>query len=345
MAVYRFFAPEAVHSKSLVHPVFLSFRGCPVRCVFCAQELQSGQGGRTMAETLAGLDLELSRVEAEGRRARELAFYGGTFTMLPRAEQFAYLELAAKYRAKGVVTKIRASTRPDAVPLEHLAALRRSGLDMLELGVQSFCGGALAASERGYGEEAARIACTMVKDAGLELGIQLMPGMPGMSEEDFRLDIAATVAATPATLRLYPCLVLAGTRLAARYSTGRFAPWSLEKVLPLLVEAQLAAWKAHIRVIRIGLAPQMELDSGGIVAGPVHPALGSMVRGRALFQYVSEQTAIYGIPVGRLALPRYFQGEFWGHKGELKDSYAAMGLTGKNVTWHDEEYCECETAL
>lgn len=342
MTARRFPAPEPARPRSPVHPVFLSFQGCPVRCVFCAQELQSGQNRRSPAEFLADLDRDLGRIAAERGAQLELAFYGGTFTLLPEEEQTACLALAAQYRDKGVITKVRASTRPDAVNAQNLAALRRNGLDMLELGVQSFSESALAASERGYGGETARAACAMVREAGIELGVQLMPGMPGMNEGDFRRDIAATVALSPAVLRLYPCLVLAGTRLAARHQAGTFAPWPLETIVPLLAEAQLAAWGAGIRVIRIGLAPQAELDQGGIVAGPAHPALGSMVRGMALFRYISGQMADTHRPVRRLAMPRRFQGEFWGHKGELKAPYAALGITEKTVSWHDAAYCELE---
>lgn len=336
----RFPAPEPKPPRSRVHPVFLSFRGCPARCVFCAQELQSGHGERPLSDILAGLAAELDGIARDRGGERELAFYGGTFTMLPLEEQLAYLDLAARYRNQGLVTKVRASTRPDAVDAGLLRRLKNAGLDMLELGVQSFCDAPLAASTRGYTGQDAVAGCLAVRDAGLELGIQLMPGMPGMREEDFVLDTDITASLSPATLRLYPCLVLAGTRLAALYRSGDYAPWALDRVIPLLADAQRSAWDAGIRVIRIGLAPQAELEAGGILAGPSHPALGSMVRGHALFRYIADQIAAMGRPARHLAMPRRFQGEFWGHKGALKADYAALGLRAENVSWHDGEECE-----
>ena len=36
--------PRAVEKGQAVVPVFLPFRGCPVRCVFCAQDVQTGLG-------------------------------------------------------------------------------------------------------------------------------------------------------------------------------------------------------------------------------------------------------------------------------------------------------------
>ena len=339
MTVPTFPAPEAERPRPRIQPVFIPFQGCATRCIFCAQSLQTGETPRGIRETLAALEAGLSRAADKGEPPRELAFYGGTFTALPEKDQFACLELAARFRERGLVSAVRASTRPDAVTAPLLTALRQVGLDMLELGVQSFTDTALSAANRGYTGETAARACGLVRESGLVLGIQLMPGMPGMREDDFRRDLAQTLAQAPAAVRLYPCLVLAGTELAALYQRGAFVPWSLEETVPLLAEAQGAFWRAGVAVIRIGLAPQTELDQGGILAGPRHPALGSMVRGLALFHYIAEQVSRLERPITGLALPRRFQGDFWGHRGELKEAYAALGLSPANVTWHDVPYC------
>lgn len=336
-----FFAPpEPVLGKTRVHPVFLPFQGCAARCVFCAQPLQSGQKQRPFAEAYAALEAELADAFARRLGVREIAFYGGTFTMSPLEVQLRFLRLATQYREKGLVTKIRASTRPDATPPGLLDRLRDAGLDMLELGVQSFSNAALAASSRGYDADAAVAGCGRVKEAGLELGVQLMPGMPGMRAEAFLRDIAQTTLLAPKTLRLYPCLVLAKTVLADMHAQGKYAPWTLEDTVFLLAKAQLAAWKSGVRVIRMGLAPQAELNNGGILAGPWVPALGSMVRARALFAYIKEKLTALGGPGTGLGAPRRFQGEFWGHKGELKHAYAALGLSPGTVVWRDAPYFE-----
>lgn len=339
MPAMKFRAPEPAIPKTRVHPVFLSFRGCPVRCAFCAQTLQSGQSEREPGALLAAVDKELHAAETP----RELAFYGGTFTSLPLEEQLACLRLSAKHKQAGRVTRVRASTRPDAVTRDGLARLREAGLDLLELGVQSFSDAALAASSRGYTGEAAAEGCAMVTESGLALGVQLMPGMPGMRGEMFTRDVRAALACGPEVLRLYPCLVLAGTGLAVLFERGRFTPWPLETTVGLLANAQLRAWEAGTRIIRIGLAPQAELDQGGILAGPRHPSLGSMVRGLALLRYIEGHLA--GMErVAELSLPRRFQGEFWGHKGDLRETYAALGITRDTVKWWDREYCEARPA-
>ena len=342
MTTHIFSPPEPPRPKPRIQPAFIPFQGCPTRCVFCAQTLQTGETARAGNSVRTDLETALAEALHDGQSPREIAFYGGTFTALPEAEQAAFLALAVRYRAHGLVTKIRASTRPDTVTPARLAALRDTGLDMLELGVQSFADAPLAASRRGYTGKQAEEACRMVAASGLELGIQLMPGMPGMAEDDFGRDLELATALAPAAARLYPCLVLTGTELAARHGRGEFIPWSLERTVPLLANAQLAFWRAGIPVIRIGLAPQDELDNGGILAGPAHPALGSMVRGLALYHYIREELEKLAVPAKALAgisLPRQYQGEFWGHKGELKRAYTALGVTPENLSWSNEDHC------
>lgn len=336
-------APEPKRQKPRVQPVFIPFQGCTIRCIFCAQTLQTGEAIRSCGDTLAALAMDLEQAVRENAPARELAFYGGTFTALAEQDQFAFLRLAVSYREKGLVSAIRASTRPDAVSPSHLAALRAAGLDMLELGVQSFADAPLAAAMRGYCGTRAAEGCAAVKESGIHLGIQLMPGMPGMDAEDVARDVARTAAFAPAAVRLYPCLVLEGTELAASYRRGEFVPWSLERTVPLLTEAQLTFWRTGVPVIRIGLAPQDGLNGGGIITGPAHPALGSMVRGRAFLRYIREELARLGLSTAsgkQLVLPRRYQGDFWGHGRELEGAYAELGIRRGSVAWHEADHCE-----
>ncbi len=347
MTRMQFFHPETTGPRLRVHPVFLPFAGCPAggRCIFCAQPLQTGCSPLAVPEVLAALRAEFEHLLATGAAPRELAFYGGTFTALPLEEQLACLDLAQEFRAKGLITRVRASTRPDRVEVDSLSALGAAGLDLVELGVQSFDDAALTAVRRGYDGATALAGCFAVREAGLALGVQLMPGMPGMDAAAFRRDMERTAEVSPETLRLYPCLVLAGTELARQWQEGLFTPWSLEETVPLLAEALLAAWGAGIRVIRMGLAPEPGLMQGGVLAGPQHPALGARARALALYLHISRRLLDAGVAAGAafsLTVPRALSGEFWGHKGELKEPYAALGLTADRLRWRDDARIDLE---
>lgn len=326
--------------RQAVVPVFLPFRGCPVRCVFCAQDVQTGIGGcqnpdsteSSRTASVEGLLLaarENLRLRHEsGQPAAELAFYGGTFTALPEEDLSACLDLACEAQKKGWIRSFRCSTRPDRVDAAILERLRAAGCGAVELGVQSFADSALAASRRGYTGATARAACALVRAACLELVVQLLPGMPGHSPQFFRDDVPTALAAGAQMLRFYPCLVLEGTGLAAMWREGSYEPWPLEDTLESLAHGWLMAARANVPVIRMGLAPEPGLENA-VLAGPVDRELGGRVKGRALLLAVKEllgASAATPAPPFDLLLPRSAQGFFWGAKGELRARWAELGL-------------------
>ena len=327
--------PELPAPRQTVLPAFIPFAGCPGRCIYCAQTLQTRQPPTEhLAQIKRSLEAVLTGAEAGGHHQAELAFYGGTFTLLPEAWQEELLGSLTTWRERGVIGPVRCSTRPDAVPDETLRRLKALGLTGIELGVQTFSDAALAKSGRGYTGDAAVAACARVQTHGFTLGVQLLPGLPGMDEAMFQADVEACLEIGPNLARLYPCLVLKDTPLAESWATGEYRPWGLERVVPLLAAALLKFQKARIKVIRMGLPLGDDFEQH-ILAGPVHPALGDMVRGLALHYWLKEQMNNAPQPANALCVPHAWQGAFWGHKGELKPTYAALGLTPDKITFWD----------
>lgn len=278
----------------------------------------------------AGLGKSPAQRSAESPQpAQELAFYGGTFTALPEPWPRRFMELAGRSLASGRLSRIRCSTRPDALDPARLAELKALGLSLVELGVQSFDDAALSASQRGYDGQTARRACRAVGEAGLSLGIQLMPGLPGHTPAAFQADVAQAAAFAPKLARLYPCLVLAGTPLAEAWRAGAYAPWDLDTAVEQLALALPVLWAAGVPTARMGLAEQQGLT---VLAGPRHPALGQMARSAALLAVVRQRLAQLAQKDATqrsptvLALPRRLQGEALGHKNALAPHYAALGL-------------------
>lgn len=269
-----------------------------------------------------------------GQGPYELAFYGGTFTALPDPWPETFLALAQRFRERGLVTRVRCSTRPDCVDDHMLAQLRDRGLDMVELGIQSFDDGALIASGRGYDGTMARQGCELVKGSGLGLGIQLLPGLPGDRPGLFAEDVRVAAEFEPETARLYPCLVIKGTPLARLWEQGSYVPWTLDRAIEELAAALPVLWNRGIRIIRLGLAPEGSLQEN-ILAGPWHPALGQSVRGLALYEIVRGEVARLGCRPTRLEVPRRYQGELFGHGNELADRYGALGLGRESIRYAD----------
>ncbi|MGN0009256.1 MAG: elongator complex protein 3 [Desulfovibrionaceae bacterium] len=337
--------PDRPHGGLPILPVFLPFSGCPVRCIFCAQHIQTGQ--RESMPLSAILDQAAQRLSLRRTRQAgpaELAFFGGTFTAMPEEMQAACLALARRALHEGDIRALRCSTRPDCVTPEALARLRTSGCTTVELGVQSFDNAALSAARRGYDGARALAACAQVRTAGLRCGVQLMPGMPGVTPEIFLRDVRRALDAGASCLRFYPCLVLRGTELARMYAAGSFTPWPMDVTVDALAEGWLLARAAHVPVIRLGLAPEAGLDAA-IMAGPAHPALGAEVQARALLRTVRRALAEAGASrITLLHAPRPVQGCFWGNKRHLAREWAALGVTPATLRWTDEAIISGECA-
>jgi len=328
----KFFTGIREKKKYSVIPVFFPFMGCPGRCVFCAQSIQTGQSPDLAGRALEHLRAVLRALPGDGS-ACDVALYGGTFTLWPSALQLDCLRLIR--RLGGASVSVRCSTRPDALDVIWLEQLREHGLGLVEVGVQSFDDAALRTVARGYTGAEAVAGCRRVRATGLTCGVQLMPGMPGVGPDVFLHDVAVALAEGAACLRFYPCLVLEGTRLADWWREGRYTPWDVDTTVRVLGQALAMAWAAEVPVIRVGLAPGLELEAA-VLAGPWHPALGSLVQAEAL-AWTLESLAADSHPEA-LYLPTACRGFMGGRNGRIWERLSRIGLSKNAVLWHDDRY-------
>ncbi len=216
-----------------------------------------------------------------GRRV-QVAFYGGSFTCLPLDQQERMLGAVRPYLAHGDVHGLRLSTRPDCLDAEICTFLQEMGVETVELGVQSLDNAVLEKARRGHTALDCRRAVSLLQKAGIEVGIQLMPGLPGENTRSFFRGVREVVTLAPAFVRLYPVLIVNNSGLAEMYRLGQYRPLSLNRALALTRRAKEMLASAGIRIIRIGLQPSTSLERE-LVAGPYHPAFGELVAARDWF--------------------------------------------------------------
>ena len=165
----------------MIIPLFVSFKGCPHRCLFCNQPIINGTAYHGVEDVKSQLRTLAGWVRKDHRN--ELAFYGGSFTALPLAEQEALLELVKPYRKAGYFTDLRLSTRPDAISPASLSLLRDYGVRTVELGVQSLDDVTLTLLDRGHDAHCVYEATAQLQAAGFAVIHQLMVNLPGETEE------------------------------------------------------------------------------------------------------------------------------------------------------------------
>lgn len=257
-----------------IFPIFIPNAGCPGGCVFCDQKLNSGVVQAPTPDEVARL-LQQTLPEAD---IDQVAFYGGSFTALPASLQDEYLATVRPYLVKGQAGGIRLSTRPDKLSRECAERLHRFGVETVELGCQSFSDKVLSASGRDCRAEAHAKAVGLLRDAGLAVGIQLMPGLPGATDDEACESLQKALQLRPDFLRIYPTVVLTGTRLATDWRDGRYLPLSLDRAVEICADMALISHAAGVPVLRFGLQVSAELDSDAVLAGPYHPAFGELVQ-------------------------------------------------------------------
>jgi histone acetyltransferase (RNA polymerase elongator complex component) len=267
--------------RPLIVPVFLPFQGCPHRCVYCDQETITAQAAIPLHPSKVATLIEqaMRSPRFNSSEKPEVAFYGGTFTRLPKARMRKLLEAVAPYLKGGAFHSVRLSTRPDGLDDQIVSLLSRSGVETVELGAQSMDDEVLNLSQRGHSAVDTVRSVRLLQARGVRVGIQLMPGLPGDSEEKFLATVDRVIELKPDVVRLYPTVVIRGTTLAHWHDRGIYSAWCLEKAVRVCSESVIRFESSAIPVIRIGLMGSPSLrEPRQVVAGPWHDAFGHMVR-------------------------------------------------------------------
>jgi elongator complex protein 3 len=237
----------------------------------------------------------ISQLTAIGHRVDkiELIVMGGTFPATPPEYQTRFIQRCldaitgkksagleeAKRQAE--TSRIRnvgitVETRPDWCKQPHVDAMLDMGVTRVEIGVQNPDDELYRLAGRTHTVSDVVEATRVAKDAGLKIVYHLMPGMPGSNPAR---DMAAfkrvftDPAFKPDMIKIYPCLVIAGTKTYDWYREGVYKPYTTEEATELIAEVKktLPPW---VRVMRV----QRDIPAGLIVAGVNKSNLRQLVR-------------------------------------------------------------------
>ncbi len=307
--------------------LFVVHRGCPHTCSFCNQRSITGFDRElTPADVDRAVETALASLDSETAAGGEIAFFGGSFTMTERGYMISLLEAAYKYVSAGLFKGIRISTRPDGITAEICSILKKYGVTAIELGAQSLDDRVLALNERGHTEKQIREACRMISDFGFELGLQMMTGLYGSGDEDSIETAEKIISLHPATVRIYPTVVLKGTKLHELMLSGEFTPKGIEETVGLCAKLIPMFEQAGIKIIRVGLHSGGGVD-GEAAGGAYHPALRELCEGRIYLNAALRE--FRRLPAGEyiLTVGRGCRSKMTGQKRANLRALAAEGFT------------------
>ena len=268
--------------KQYIIPIFVPHLGCPNDCVFCNQRSISGQLEEVKENDVKKIvDFYLENLK-DKNVYKEIAFFGGSFTGIDINKQESLLKIAYEYIKSGDINSIRISTRPDYISKDILKMLKKYGVKVIELGVQTSNDYLLDRCKRNHNFEDVKKASKLIRRKGFALGHQMMVGLPESTNKDEMKTAEDLAKLKPKMVRIYPVLVIKNTQLELEYNNGEYIPLSLEQAVERCKELYYFFRSKKIEVIRIGLQNTDIISAPGnekseVVAGPYHEAFGQLV--------------------------------------------------------------------
>ncbi|WP_380675148.1 tRNA uridine(34) 5-carboxymethylaminomethyl modification radical SAM/GNAT enzyme Elp3 [Salinigranum sp. GCM10025319] len=183
-------------------------------------------------EAMNDYDLESTPNPAEGR----------SFAQEPDEYEFRYVEdvIAENETADVRCVGMTFETKPDWCDPEQIDRMLRLGGTKVEVGVQTTYERVNREMHRGHGVQASIDANRRLRDAGFKVGFHMMPGQPGMTREmcveDFR-QLRENPKWRPDYLKIYPTLVVRGTRVYDQWRREEFEPLTNEEAADVVAEA------------------------------------------------------------------------------------------------------------
>jgi elongator complex protein 3 len=242
------------------------------------------RGSQNNYDPYSQVKARIKQVEAIGHSVDkiELIIMGGTFPSTATEYQTNFVKRAldaitdlpsktlkeAKKNAEKSLRRnvgITVETRPDWCKVPHVDKMLNMGVTRVEIGVQNPSDKIYKIVGRNHSVLDVKEATRIAKDAGLKIVYHLMPGMPGstaqkdlqsfnkiFSNSDFRPDM----------IKIYPCLVIKGTKIHEWYLQGKYVPYSTEEAANLIakIKQKIPSW---VRIMRV----QRDIPAGLIVAG------------------------------------------------------------------------------
>jgi len=212
----------------------------------------------------------------------DLIIMGGTFPAAPKNYQESFVkacleaitETCAKDLEEAMASSesspirnvgITVETRPDWARSENVDQMLAMGVTRVEVGVQNVYDDIYKRVERGHTVKDVVEATRILKDSGMKVCYHMMPGLPGSSfkrDLDGFRTIFSDSRFKPDMLKIYPCLVLRGTKLHDLWVKGEYKPYDTDTAACLVAEVKkiVPPW---VRIMRV----QRDIPSHLIEAG------------------------------------------------------------------------------
>jgi elongator complex protein 3 len=269
---------------------------CPGECIYCPQEENAPKSYLTNEpavmravmndyDPLRQVKTRLTSLDQTGHPTEkiELRIVGGTWSFYDEKYQEWFIKRCfdacnekrstslkkaheENELAKHRIVCLSIETRPDFITQEEIKKLRKYGITMVELGVQSLFDDVLKFTKRGHTIKETTVATKLLKDAGFKVCYQLMLNLPKSSAEKDIETFKKTFSDPdfrPDFLKIYPCLVLRNTSLYKLYKEKKHHVFSNKELKEVIIEIKKSIIPYYVRIQRLFRDIPIQSISGG----------------------------------------------------------------------------------
>ncbi|MCK5289593.1 MAG: tRNA uridine(34) 5-carboxymethylaminomethyl modification radical SAM/GNAT enzyme Elp3, partial [Candidatus Aenigmarchaeota archaeon] len=267
---------------------------CPGKCIYCpdfsgaprsytGKEPAAMRAQRMDHDPYRQVEHRLMQLGEIGHKTSkvELIIMGGTFPSLDWAYQKDFvkrcfdamngsdssdLKMAQELNESSLhrCVGLTVETRPDFSKREQIDRFLELGATRVELGVQTTSDDVYKKANRGHTVNDVIEATRLLKDSGYKVCYHYMPGLFVDAEKDIELfsKLFENPDFRPDMLKIYPTLIIKGTKLYDMWKKGEYKPYSNSEAIEAIARMKSLV-PEYVRIMRVQRdIPAYNIESG-----------------------------------------------------------------------------------
>lgn len=212
---------------------------CSSKCSYCDFNSVADASSDEVVAVFTGMQAEVRRWGYASLPGVVETIYvgGGTPSLHPAAVASLLEHVGAELRVRSDA-EITVEANPDSLTRGSLETLVEAGANRISVGVQAFDDAVLRLLGRRHDARQARTALGLVAEAGVDLSVDLICGVPGQSAASWAESLEEALDAGARHLSVYPLAVEEGTPLAVAVEAGLVAEPDPDLAAEMMLAAQ-----------------------------------------------------------------------------------------------------------
>ncbi len=187
--------------------LYLHIPFCRKRCRFCYFKVYTDKDSnyinRYLDSLIQELTLYVEKAAVKGRKPKFIYFGGGTPSFISTKQLRRLTDSIRQLMPWDEADEIAFECEPGTITRHKLEILREIGITRLSLGVENFTQEILEINGRAHGADEIDRAYRMAREVGFpQINIDLIAGMIGETEENWRENVSKAIALEPDSVTL-----------------------------------------------------------------------------------------------------------------------------------------------